>query len=155
MGARSAAMTQPPGELARFVGEWTMTAGPPDGPRWPGEGHVSFAWTGDGAFLAQRWRIEGSNLPEGMPTRGTALFGHDEAHGTYVQLYYDNRGVYRVYQMTLHDDEWTMERASPPFAQRFRATFGPDGRTIAGRWEIREPGDKWRVDFDVTYTRVG
>ena len=26
-------------ELDRFVGEWTMTAGPPGGPQWPGEAH--------------------------------------------------------------------------------------------------------------------
>ena len=40
-------------ELARFLGEWTMTAGPPGGPPWPGEARVRFDWL-DGAFLLQR-----------------------------------------------------------------------------------------------------
>jgi hypothetical protein len=140
-------------ELARFVGEWTMTAGPPGGPAWPGEARVRFDWL-DGAFLLQRWRIDAPGLPEGTPTSGTCVVGRDETHGTYVQLYYDDRGVQRVYRMDLRDGEWTLEREGPPFAQRFRGTFSPDGRTIAGRWELQEPGQEWRTDFDVTYTRV-
>ena len=139
-------------ELARFVGEWTMTAGPPGGPLWPGEARVRFDWL-DGVFLVERWRIDATGLPEGTPTSGTCVYGRDDAHGTYVQLYYDDRGVHRVYRMGLRDGEWTLEREGPPFAQRFRGTFSPDGRTIAGRWELREPGQEWRIDFDVTYTR--
>jgi hypothetical protein len=46
-----------PGELGRLVGEWTMTAGPPGGPAWPGEARVRFDWL-DGAFLLERWRID-------------------------------------------------------------------------------------------------
>ena len=141
------------GELARFVGEWTMTAGPPGGPPWPGEARVRFESL-DGAFLLQRWRIDAPGLPEGTPRSGLCVYGQDEAHGTYVQLYHDDRGVRRVYRMGLRGGEWTLEREGPPFAQRFRGTFSPDGRTIAGRWEIREPGREWRTDFDVTYTRV-
>ncbi len=43
-------------ELDRFVGEWTMTAGPPGGPPWPGEARVRFEWV-DRAFLAQRLTV--------------------------------------------------------------------------------------------------
>jgi hypothetical protein len=139
-------------ELDRFVGEWTMTAGPPGGPPWPGQLRVRFEWL-DGAFLVGRWRIEGS-VPEGTPTSGTTVVGCDAAQGTYVQLYDDDRGVHRVYRMVLRTDEWTLEREAPPMAQRFRGAFGADGRTIAGRWEIKDPGEDWRTDFDVTYTRV-
>ena len=138
-------------ELDRFVGEWTMTAGPPGGPPWPGEARVRFEWV-DGAFLAQRWTLSGG--PEGAPTGGTTIVGCDEAHGTYVQLYWDDRGVYRVYEMGLRDGEWTLRREAPPFAQRFTGTFSADGKTITGRWEIAEEGQDWRTDFAVTYTRV-
>jgi hypothetical protein len=143
------------GELARLVGEWSMTAGPPGEPPWPGEARMWFEWIEGGAFLAQRWRIDATGLPEGTPTSGTAIYGQDEAHGTYFQLYYDDRGVRRVYGMDLRDGEWTLWREAPPFAQRFRGTFSPDGRTITGRWEIKEPGEAWRTDFDTTHTRVG
>src|SRR5688500_16254617 len=146
--------TGTPGDLGRLVGEWTMTAGPPGEPPWPGEARVRFEWIEGGAFLVERWSLDAPGLPEGTPTSGTQIYGYDEQHGTYVQLYYDDRGVRRVYQMGLRDGEWTLERAAPPFAQRFRARFGADLNTIKGRWEIQEPGQEWRTDFDTTYTRV-
>ena len=31
-------------DLEVLVGEWTMEAGPPDGPAWPGEGRLTFEW---------------------------------------------------------------------------------------------------------------
>jgi hypothetical protein len=140
-------------ELDRFVGEWTMTAGPPGGPPWPGEARVRFEWLDGRAFLAQRWTLAAA--PEGAPTSGTTIMGFDAAHGTYVQLYHDDRGVHRVYEMGLRGGEWTLRRGAPPFAQRFTGTFSADGKTIAGRWEIQEEGQDWRTDFDATYTRVG
>ena len=142
------------GQLGRLVGEWKIIAGPPGGPPWPGEQRVRFEWTEGGAFLAERWSLDASGLPDGTPTSGTKIYGYDEAHGTYFQLYYDDRGVRRVYQMGLSDGEWTLQRAAPPFAQRFRGTFDHDGKTISGRWEIQDPGEDWRTDFDLTYTRV-
>ena len=152
-------MDQPTGEtmpqaLDRFVGEWTMTAGPPGGPPWPGEARVRFEWIEGGAFLAERWRLDASGLPEGTPTSGTSVYGCDAAHGTYFQLYHDDRGVCRVYEMGLRGGEWTLRREGPPFAQRFHGTFSADGRTITGRWELQEPGEEWQTDFDATYTRV-
>ena len=140
--------------LDRFVGEWTMTAGPPGGPPWPGAARVRFEWIEGGAFLAERWSLDAAGLPAGTPTSGTSIIGCDAAHGTYVQVYTDNRGVCRVYLMGLRDGEWTLHRAAPPFAQRFTGTFSADGRTIAGRWELTEHGDDWQTDFDATYTRL-
>ena len=141
-------------ELNRFVGEWTMTAGPPGGPPWPGEARVRFEWLDGRAFLVERWSLDLPEVPEGTPTSGTSIFGCDAAHGTYFQLYYDDRGVHRVYEMGLRAGEWTLRREGPPFAQRFTATFADDGRTITGRWELAEHGQDWRTDFDVIYTRV-
>jgi hypothetical protein len=150
-------------ELDRFVGEWTMTAGPPGGPPWPGEARSRFEWIEGGAFLVERWSLDASGLPEGTPTSGTSVYGCDAAHGTYFQLYQDDRGVHRVYEMGLRSGsggdggagaEWTLRREAPPFAQRFRGTFSADGKTITARWEIKEPGEDWKTDFDATYTRV-
>ena len=107
-------------ELDRFIGEWTMQATPPGGPPWPGEARVRFEWL-DGAFLAERWTLP--DAPEGAPASGTSIIGCDEAHGTYFQLYYDDRGARRVYEMGLSDGHWTLRREGPPFAQRFAATF--------------------------------
>ena len=135
--------------LDRFVGEWTMTAGPPDGPPWPGDGRVRFEWIEGGAFLIQRWTIALPEAPDGM-----AIIGCDAANQTYYQLYSDERGVCRVYAMDLRDNEWTLRREGPPFAQRFHGTFSEDGSTITGGWELAEDGEHWRTDFNVTYTKV-
>lgn len=153
-------MNQPAADMLRaldqFVGEWTMTAEPPGGPLWPGQSTIQFAWMEGGGFLVQRWRIESSDpLPGDTPTSGTAIIGCDAAHGSYEQFYFDSRNVARVYTMTLHGDRWTLAREEPPFARRFTGTFSADGRTITGRWEMREDGNDWPIDFDVTYTRVG
>jgi hypothetical protein len=149
-----AATTSSLGELGRFVGEWTMTAGPPGGPPWPGNARVKFELLEGNNFLVERWSIAGPDLPEGTPTSGIVIYGWDEAHGSYVQLLSDNRGVHRIYQMSLQGGEWRLWREAPPFAQRFKATFSEDGQTIAGQWEIREEGQDWRIDFDLTYTRT-
>lgn len=138
-----------PRALDRFLGEWRMEAGPPDGPRWEGEGRVHFSWSGDGPFLRQQWTVDQPEAPN-----GTALIGCDASTGTYTQLYSDERGVCRVYTMTLRGREWTLVRTGPPFAQRFRGAFSEDGRTIRGRWELAEDGEGWRTDCDVVYTRV-
>jgi hypothetical protein len=159
--------------LDRFVGEWTMQAGPPGGPPWPGRARVRFDWLDSGAlplgslnaaspapaprpatpaaltFLVQRWRVESPDAPD-----GSAIIGCDAANGTYYELYADERGVCRVYEMSLHDREWTLRREGKPFAQRFTGTFSEDGNTITGRWELADDGETWRTDFDVTFTRV-
>lgn len=147
-------MDQPTAEamlrnLDRFVGEWTMTATPRGGPPWPGEARVRFAWLDSGAFLVERWTVAVPEAPD-----GTAIIGCDAANGTYVQLYSDERGVCRVYEMRLNGREWTLRREGAPFAQRFTGTFSDDGTTITGRWEIAQDGESWATDFDVTYTRA-
>ena len=139
-------------QLDRFVGEWTMTASAPGGPPWPGQARAQFEWLEGGAFLIERTSLSGG--PEGAPTGGTSIVGCDAAHGTYVQLYQDDRGVCRIYAMGLHNGEWTLHREGPPFAQRFRGTFSADGATITGRWELQEDGEDWKPDFDLIYRRV-
>lgn len=135
--------------LDRFVGEWAMEATPPGGPPWPGGGRARFAWLDGGRFLVQRWTVAMTEAPD-----GTAIIGCDAANGTYYQLYSDERGVCRVYEMALRGREWTLRRAGEPFVQRFTGAFSEDGQTIAGRWELSEDGENWRTDFELTYTRL-
>jgi hypothetical protein len=71
-----------------------------------------------------------------------------------MQLYSDERGVCRIYEMTIGNGEWKLWREGEPFSQRFTATFGDDGNTITGRWEIAEDGINYATDFDLIYRRV-
>jgi hypothetical protein len=147
-------MDQPTAEealnrLEPLVGEWAIEAGPPEGEPWPGEGRVSFEWHDSGAHLVQRWSIDMPEAPNGV-----AVIGCDGAAGTYFQLYSDDRGVCRVYEMSIGDGEWRLWREGAPFAQRFTGKFAADGNTIEGRWELAEDGGEFRTDFDMTYRRL-
>jgi len=136
-------------ELEVLVGEWKIEAGPPDGPLWPGEARVTFEWHDSRAHLVERWTVDMPEAPDGV-----AIIGCDGANGTYFQLYSDDRGVCRVYEMSIGDGEWRLWREGEPFAQRFVGRFSEDGNAIEGRWELAEDGASWDIDFEATYTKL-
>jgi hypothetical protein len=135
--------------LEAFVGEWTIEAGPPGGPPWPGGGRVSFEWLDGVPLLIERSHVDLPEAPDGV-----AVIGCDGMSDTYYQLYTDERDVQRVYEMSISDGVWKLWRDGEPFSQRFRGTFSEDGKTIVGRWEIAEDRKTWKTDFDLTYTKV-
>ena len=137
------------GRLEPLVGEWTLEARPPDGPPWPGEARATIEWHDSGAHLESRWTVDMPEAPDGV-----SIMGCDAANGTYFQLYSDERGVCRVYEMSIKDGEWKLWREGEPFSQRFSAQISDDGNTIAGRWEIASEGGPWEPDFDLTYRKA-
>jgi hypothetical protein len=140
--------------LEPLVGEWRMVPEfegvPPDAAGAP----VSFEWLSGKRFLIQRWEVPVPEAPDGI-----AIIGADpEREGGYLQYYFDSRGVARVYRMSLEDGVWRLWRDRPDFSpldfsQRFTGTFGDDGETIAGAWEICHDGRTWELDFRLTYTK--
>jgi hypothetical protein len=135
--------------LEALVGDWTMEAGPPGGPAWPGEATVSFEWLDGRWFLIQRWKVEMPEAPDGI-----ALIGLGESDGTFQQHFFDSRGVHRIYEMTLDDGVWTLWRYHPGFSQRYEGRVSEDGKAIEGRWEKQLDSGHWEIDFDLTYTKV-
>ena len=91
--------------LEPLVGEWTLSARGADGEPWPGGGHCSIEWHESGAHLVQRFSIDHPDAPNGIN-----VIGCDAANGTYFQLYSDDRGVCRVYEMSIADGEWRLWR---------------------------------------------
>jgi hypothetical protein len=91
---------------------------------------------------------------------GIAIIGADpEREGSFLQHYFDSRGVARVYKMSLGDGLWKLWRDSPDFSpldfsQRYTGTFTDEDRTISGSWETCHDGTTWEHDFDLTYTKV-
>ena len=137
-------------QLEPLIGEWAMEARwAATGELWPGGGRVTFEWLDSKAHLVQRATVGHPDAPDNV-----SVIGCDAANGTYYQLYSDERGVSRVYQMSIGDGEWKLWRTGPPFAQRFRATFGDDGRTIRGAWEIAEDGANFTPDFEVVFRKI-
>jgi hypothetical protein len=146
-------MDQPTAEQALrrldpLVGEWALEATWPNGETWPGR--VTFEWHASGAHLLQRGTLEHPQAPDNL-----SVIGCDAANGTYVQLYSDERGVCRIYEMSIDDGEWKLWREGEPFSQRFTASFSHDGNTITGRWEIAEDGTAFATDFDLVLRRQG
>src|SRR5919106_6104179 len=118
-GGRSGSMDQPTAEqalrqLEPLVGEWTFEAKWPNGEPWPGGGKLTFEWHDSGAHLIQRGTAEHPEAPDNV-----SIIGCDAANGTYIQLYSDERGVCRIYEMGIGNGEWKLWREGEPFSQRF------------------------------------
>jgi hypothetical protein len=134
--------------LEPLVGEWKVEAIGPDGEPWPGEARAVFEWHDSGAHL-----IERSTAPDPFPD-GVSIMGSDAANGTYYQLYSDQRGVCRVYEMSIGGGEWRLWRDGEPFPQRFVGRFEDGGETIVGRWQKALDGERFETDFDLIFHRV-
>jgi hypothetical protein len=144
--------------LAPLIGAWSMAMVMP-GEKAPDElpdvgARVTFEWMGEKAFLLQRWTVPIPEAPDGL-----AVVGWDVGRGTFLQHYFDERGVARVYEMSFDGGVWTLERRkadfSPfEFSQRFTGTLTDDGKRIDGIWEIAHDRETWKKDFDLIYTRL-
>ena len=131
-----------------LVGEWSLIGKHrllPDTLR----GRVSFEWIEGGAFLKMVWEMEAADILDAI-----AILGSDDAIETFSMLYFDERGVSRRYEMTLHGKIWTYWRNAPGFSQRFTGTLADDGDTLIGVWELSEDDSTWKRDLELTYTRV-
>jgi hypothetical protein len=144
--------------LESLIGEWSMAMvlpGRQTPEELPGAGaRVTFEWMGEKAFLVQRWTVPVPEAPDGF-----AVIGWDEGRGTFLQHYFDDRGVARVYEMSLQGGRWTLQRTrqdfSPfEFSQRFTGRCTDDGKRIEGTWEIAHDHQTWEKDFDLIYTRL-
>ena len=141
--------------LERLAGTWEFE--PLVDGQSAGRGRATFEWLDGGAFLVQRSEAEWTDpgWAENAPRAVQAVIGFDDTTGEIVQLYADDRGVFRVYRGTLTDEEWRLQRAAPDFHQRFIGVFRDDGRTIDGRWESSPDGEAWELDFPIAYRKVG
>ena len=136
-------------ELEPLVGEWKVEATPPGGPPWPGEASITYEWMEGAPFLIERSEVEMPEAPNAI-----CVIGCDAANDRYFQLYSDDRGVCRVYELSIGDGELKIWREGEPFAQRFSGRFSEDGNRIDARWEAAKDGTAWETDFDLVFTRV-
>ena len=135
-------------DLRFLVGAWNMELSGasflPD-PQSVVNGSVAFDWIEDCAALAMR-----------MGDTATWIIGRDDDEQDYHVLYGDDRGVSRVYRMSLIDSVWRIWRHTAEFSQRFEAEVDTGRGVITGRWEkSHDEGVTWEHDFNVRYTRSG
>src|SRR5262245_18645084 len=108
--------------LDRLVGTWTVTGSHPYLPGRPLNGRVTFERIEEGAFVRMHSKMEDPEIPEGV-----AIFGTDDASNACTMLYFDVRGVARLYHVQFDVDGFTWSREAPQFSQRFRVTIAADG----------------------------
>ena len=88
------------------------------------------------------------------PQSSIWVMGRDDSVDTFSVLYFDTRGVSRIYHMSMERGEWKLWRDAPGFSQRYIGTFSEDKNIITARWEKSSDGSNWEHDFDLTYSRV-
>ena len=141
---------QPTASIKQFdilVGEWDMVGTHPSFPS--AYGHSSFEWLMEGALLVWHFDWEHPGPPSAV-----SVIGHDDSGQTCSMLYSDERGVARIYQMSLEGGVWKMWRESPGFSQRMTGTFSDDGNIITSLGALLRDGSNWEQDLNVTYTRM-
>lgn len=151
-----------------FVGDWTVSI---TNQRWIEDkaettaGRAVGEWLGD-AFVQLRVWLDGKGdeifgataaPSQGDRTGETTMhfeFGRSDVRKRFIALSHDERGVLRVFDLTLDGDTFTLQRGDPDFHQRLVGRV--EGSRIVAHPDISEDeGETWIKDFDMIFTRVG
>lgn len=136
-------------DLSFLIGEWKTeiynTSFLPD-PSLKLNGTTIFEWFEEQTFLIMRSSVEGAG-----PPKSVAIINQDDATKQYQMLYYDERVVSRIYNMSLDNDTWKLWREAPEFRQRFEGKLSTDRKTINASWSNSTDGIAWQHDFNIDY----
>jgi hypothetical protein len=134
-------------KLDILIGDWDISGNHPLIAN-PVTGKVNFKWFNGKSFLVIRTDFNKSGPPD-----STAVIGSDDSSEKLSMLYFDERGVSRIYEIKFHDNIWEMWRTFPGFSQRFTDIIKDNGNKIEGTWEISQDDKKWNKDLEITYRR--
>lgn len=132
-----------------LAGEWNTVGTHPLLPGITLHGHVSIEWIEDGAFLRMRSTVEQPDVPNGV-----FIFGSDDTTEVVSMIYFDVRGVSRIYETSLAGNIWKTWRNVPGFSQRSTGTLTDHNNTIRVVGELSRDDSTWARDLEQTYTRV-
>jgi hypothetical protein len=131
----------------RFIGRWETEGAHPLLPGDVIRGHTTFEWLDGQQFVIERSHYDHPDIPDAIAIIGVT--------GEQLSMhYFDRRGVYRVYTVSIEGDRWQFWRDDPGFRQRFTSTFSADGDTITGQGEMCRDGSTWEPDLALTYHRA-
>ena len=148
-------------QLARLVGTWTTEASHPALPGVVVHGTVEAEWLEGERFLIQRARTDHADFPDSVSILGFTerdrvggAAGSELASEPRLTMhYFDSRGVFRVYEVSVEHGGLRFLRNAPGFSQRFSGTFEDGDRTLTGRWQSCEDDVHWADDLQITYRR--
>jgi hypothetical protein len=134
--------------LAFLVGEWRTAGSHPQVPGKTLYGRTSFAWHEGGAFLIMRSEVDEPQFPNGV-----AIIGSDDVAGTFAMIWFDERGISRLYEMTVGDRTLTWRRDDPEFSQSTTITAADGGDTLVSKGRMSQKGGAWSDDLSQVFTR--
>lgn len=134
--------------LAFLIGEWRTTGTHPMAPGTTLAGRTSFAWHESGAFLIMRSDVDAPLFPDGM-----AIIGSDDGAGRFAMTYFDERGVSRIFAVTIGDGRVTWHRDDPTLAQSVTITAADDGDTLTSNGRMSQDGGPWGDDLSQHFIR--
>jgi hypothetical protein len=155
-------MTDPKLEgLERLLGSWITLAQHPMLPGVDVHGSAELERLEGERFLIQRSRNDHPDFPDALSVIGYMEQDRvDHTAGRPTQTaarlcmkYFDSRGVFRDYDVSIDSDAWKIWRDAPGFSQRFTGSFADGGNTIAGLWQLCQDDQHWKDDLRITYRR--
>ena len=143
----------PPNEALQvfrpMIGVWNTVGTHGMIPNTTLHGRTTFSWHKSGLFILVESTIkEDVGIPDGL-----SIIGSDNTLGTYIMIYYDERGVSRHYQVSMDGHVMRWWREAPEFFQRNTLTFSEDKQTLFGKGEISKEGSTWEQDLNLTYSK--
>lgn len=133
--------------LSFLVGRWRTAGRHPLVPGQDLSGVTSFAWTEGGAFLMMRSEVHAAEFPDGV-----ALIGSDIGAGKMTMMYFDERGVSRIMDVTPGDGTVTWRHDNPEFAQCL--TIAADGDRLVSTGRMSEKGGPWKEDLPQVFEKM-
>jgi hypothetical protein len=135
--------------LAFLIGEWTTTGTHPLEPGESLPGRASFAWHEGGAFLIMRAQIDEPRFPDGL-----AIIASDSVGGRFSMIYFDERGVSRLFDVEVGEGRVTWSRDDPKLAQSVTITAEDGGATLVSRGRMSQEGGPWGDDLSQVFRRA-
>jgi hypothetical protein len=134
--------------LEFLIGEWRTSGSHPQVPGKTLPGRTSFAWHEGGAFLIMRSQVDEPQFPNGL-----AIIGSDGDGGAFAMIYFDERGVSRVFQVTVGDRTVTWRRDDPTFSQSATITAESGDDRLVSKGRMSKDGGAWVDDLSQVFTR--
>jgi hypothetical protein len=134
--------------FAFLVGEWRTSGSHPQVPGEALVGRTSFAWHEGGAFLIMRSEIDHPLFPSGV-----AILGSDDVAGRFAMIYFDERGISRLSDVTVEERSVTWRRDDPDFSQSLTIVASADGEEMVSRGRMSRAGGAWEDDLSQTFRR--
>ena len=156
-------MSQPSLEpLNRLAGSWITEATHPAVPGVIVRGVASFEWLEGQRFLILRMRNDHPDFPDAISIIGFTDVDRVATHVDQATArkesrlsmhYFDSRGVFRLFEMSVDGDEWRLWRDAPGFSQRFAGRFTDHDNAIVGQWQLCQDEAHWNDDLTITFRR--